>query len=344
MAPERVIDAPGLCGDFYCAPLAWSSSGVLAVALADGVHCEALSERTGTVNVLPDDEVANSVAWSGDYLVIGTRSGTVCALDQAGPVSAAWLEEHTDAVVAIACVDHGSWRQVATASADRTVCMIDTRMNVSYSKLTGSPGMAGGLAWSADGATLVIGGSRGEILGWESRRAGATHLVGRHSCPVKALALCPWSPNLVASGSGGGDGRISFWDACGDGTPARSPIDTGRQVTSLVWSPPGAGELLSAHGNCDAGARCAAISVWKCPGRASCEGSPLQFDLPIPGTAIVTQAVAGPDGTRVAAISATDGVIRVWPVWAVGHDRPPSRTGTPLDALANRMCNQFSLR
>ncbi len=56
----------------------------------------------------------------------------------------------------------------------------------------------------------------------------------RHGAAVKAIAFCPWRPELIASGGGSNDRMIHFHHT-ETGSRIRS-IYVGAQVTSLVWS------------------------------------------------------------------------------------------------------------
>lgn len=71
------------------------------------------------------------------------------------------------------------------------------------------------------------------------------HRFEDHMAAVKALAWCPFQSNLLASGGGGGDRCIKFWNthtgAC------LNSVDTGSQVCSLLWNK-NERELLSSHG------------------------------------------------------------------------------------------------
>jgi cell division cycle protein 20 (cofactor of APC complex) len=71
------------------------------------------------------------------------------------------------------------------------------------------------------------------------------HRLQDHLAAVKALAWCPFQSNLLASGGGGGDRCIKFWNthtgAC------LNSVDTGSQVCALLWNKKEK-ELLSSHG------------------------------------------------------------------------------------------------
>lgn len=55
-----------------------------------------------------------------------------------------------------------------------------------------------------------------------------------HQAAVKAIAYCPWSSSLLATGGGSKDRTIRFWHT-NSGTLLES-IPTKGQITSLIWS------------------------------------------------------------------------------------------------------------
>eukprot|EP00261_Vitis_vinifera_P028139 XP_010662198.1 PREDICTED: cell division cycle 20.2, cofactor of APC complex-like [Vitis vinifera] len=62
------------------------------------------------------------------------------------------------------------------------------------------------------------------------------HRLEDHTTAVKALTWCPFQRNLLASGGGGNDQCIKFWNT-----------HTGSQVCALLWNKKER-ELLSSHG------------------------------------------------------------------------------------------------
>lgn len=72
-----------------------------------------------------------------------------------------------------------------------------------------------------------------------------THTLS-HQAAVKPLAWCPWKAHLLATGGGSTDRTIRLWNTL-HGREAREPIDTGSQVSGLVWNSEYK-ELCSSHG------------------------------------------------------------------------------------------------
>jgi cell division cycle protein 20 (cofactor of APC complex) len=71
------------------------------------------------------------------------------------------------------------------------------------------------------------------------------HRFNDHLSAVKALAWCPFQSNLLASGGGGNDRCIKFWNTH-TGLCLNS-VDTEAQVCALIWNK-NEKELLSACG------------------------------------------------------------------------------------------------
>jgi cell division cycle protein 20 (cofactor of APC complex) len=111
-----------------------------------------------------------------------------------------------------------------------------------------------GLKWSGSGQQLASGGNDNLLHIWDVSMASSVQSAGRtqwlhrledHLAAVKALAWCPFQSNLLASGGGGSDRCIKFWNthtgAC------LNSVDTGSQVCALLWNKNDR-ELLSSHG------------------------------------------------------------------------------------------------
>ena len=108
-----------------------------------------------------------------------------------------------------------------------------------------------GLKWSASGQQLASGGNDNLLHIWDRSMVSShsarqwLHRLRGHTAAVKALAWSPFQCNLLASGGGGADCCINFWNthtgAC------LNSVDTGSQVCALLWNQ-NERELLSAHG------------------------------------------------------------------------------------------------
>jgi cell division cycle protein 20 (cofactor of APC complex) len=111
-----------------------------------------------------------------------------------------------------------------------------------------------GLRWSGSCQQLASGGNDNLVHIWDASMASSNPSLGHtrwlhrfndHLSAVKALAWCPFQSNLLASGGGGNDRCIKFWNTH-TGLCLNS-VDTGAQVCALIWNK-NEKELLSACG------------------------------------------------------------------------------------------------
>nr|GMD72392.1 cell division cycle 20.2, cofactor of APC complex-like [Ipomoea batatas] len=162
-----------------------------------------------------------------------------------------------------------------------------------------------GLKWSASGQQLASGGNDNLLHIWDRSTASSNsstkwlHRFEDHTAAVKALAWCPFQGNLLASGGGGGDRCIKFWNAH-TGACVNS-VDTGSQVCSLLWSK-NERELLSSHGFTQN-----QLTLWKYP-------SLVKMAELTGHTSRVLFMAQSPDGCTVAS-AAGDETLRFWNVF-----------------------------
>ncbi|KAB5592904.1 Cell division cycle 20,5, cofactor of APC complex [Ceratobasidium theobromae] len=271
--PERILDAPGLMDDFYLNLLAWSSGNILAIALGECVYLWAA--ETGQVTLLstgPCDPVTQQpithvtgLDWSLDaaYLGISYANGAIELWDID---SGTKLRSMIGRQGQVACL---AWNQhvLASGCVDGAIWMHDTRVAAhKISELIGHTSEICGLKWQPANSNgsgggmlglLASGGNDNVVNAWDSRvgssnasttanaRAQPKWTKRNHTAAVKALAWCPWQPNLLATGGGTGDAMIHFWSST-SGARINS-LSTPGQVTSIVWSQHSK-EILSTHG------------------------------------------------------------------------------------------------
>uniref|UniRef100_A0A7N2R7P5 Anaphase-promoting complex subunit 4 WD40 domain-containing protein n=1 Tax=Quercus lobata TaxID=97700 RepID=A0A7N2R7P5_QUELO len=87
---------------------------------------------------------------------------------------------------------------------------------------------------------LASGGNDNRLFIWDRSMASSNaatqwlHRLEEHTSAVKALAWCPFQSNLLASGGGGDDRCIKFWNthtgAC------LNFVDTGSQSPDVFWN------------------------------------------------------------------------------------------------------------
>ncbi|KAG8746256.1 ubiquitin-protein transferase activating protein [Ceratobasidium sp. 414] len=228
------------------------------------------------------------------------------------------------------------WRDdgemLATGGDDNIVCVWDVRM-------PRRPVLASGPE------------NRGERNGNSSMPVGQTPMwrKRRHTGAVKALAWCPWAPNILASGGGKQDGTACFWNV--QTGALKETLALGSQITSIAFSPV-CREFVTTHGF-----RCTATSPQVVPPSNPAPSAPPRFqtydphppsdnDLPTPtlqetANSIVTHAYPSlarvahvpnlhgmrishaslsPDGSRLMTGGTFEALV-MWSVWgAVGKE------------------------
>jgi len=142
---------------------------------------------------------------------------------------------------------------------------------------------------------------------------------------VKALAWCPWQKNLLATGSGTADRKIRFLNTLTG--QVINEIDTGSQVSGLVWSREEK-ELVSSHGFSKN-----ELCVWQYPTMAKIA------ELTGHSSRVLHMALSA-DGSTVCSAGA-DESLRFWRVWdAVDKRRRSAVAATkaePARGLALRL-------
>ena len=91
-----------------------------------------------------------------------------------------------------------------------------------------------GLAWSPDGRILASGGNDNILNLWQAvsgecfGSCSVSHVLSQHQAAVKALAWCPWQPNILASGGGTAHRTVGIWNASNGAL--LNTVDTKSQV------------------------------------------------------------------------------------------------------------------
>ncbi|KAL5498051.1 SLP1 [Sanghuangporus vaninii] len=256
--PERVLDAPGMVDDFYLNLISWSSLNVVAVALGESTYT--WRAETGAVSHLtdvPEETYVSSVDFSADggFLAIGTGTGMIELWDVEAGTRLRNMSGHLTQIPSLAWNGH----IVSSGCGDGIIWHHDVRVpRHKVMEFVGHHGEVCGLKWRSDGEFLASGGNDNVVNIWDWRLPAS--LTGNqqpetkkqakiskrsHTAAVKALAWCPWQPNLLASGGGTHDAMIHIWN-CNTGGRIHS-LQTPSQITSLHFAP-NKKEILSTHG------------------------------------------------------------------------------------------------
>uniref|UniRef100_A0A182NEQ3 CDC20/Fizzy WD40 domain-containing protein n=1 Tax=Anopheles dirus TaxID=7168 RepID=A0A182NEQ3_9DIPT len=305
-APERILDAPEIMNDYYLNLMDWSTDNVIAVALGSSVYL--WNAATGTIEMLFENEGndhACSLSWihEGHILAVGTNAGTVELWDCENIKRLRVMNGHSARVGVLA------WNSyvLCSGSRDGTIVNHDVRTRQhNIGVLEGHTQEVCGLKWSPDGKYLASGGNDNLVHVWSAAN-GSPHAAGeplhvfnQHQAAIRALAWCPWQPNVLASGGGTADRTIKFWNVANG--QLMNSVDTKSQVCGLLFSKTYK-ELISAHGYVNN-----QLSIWKYPSMTK------QSDL-MGHTGRVLQIAMSPDGSTVMSAGA-DETLRLWNCFA----------------------------
>ncbi|KAF8671746.1 hypothetical protein HU200_049867 [Digitaria exilis] len=307
---ERTLDAPELVDDYYLNLLDWGSNNVLSIALGDTVYLwDASSGSTSElVSVDEDSGPISSVSWAPDgrHIAVGLNSSDVQLWDTSSNRLLRTLRGVHEARVGSLAWNNSI---LTTGSMDGKIVNNDVRIrNHVVQTYKGHSQEVCGLKWSGSGQQLASGGNDNLLHIWDVSMASSMPSAGRnqwlhrlddHTAAVKALAWCPFQSNLLATGGGGSDRCIKFWNthtgAC------LNSVDTGSQVCSLLWNK-NERELLSSHGFTQN-----QLTLWKYP-------SMVKMAELTGHTSRVLFMAQSPDGCTVAS-AAADETLRFWNVF-----------------------------
>ncbi|CAO2045382.1 unnamed protein product [Urochloa humidicola] len=307
---ERTLDAPELVDDYYLNLLDWGSNNVLSIALGDTVYLwDASSGSTSElVTVDEDSGPITSVSWAPDgrHIAVGLNSSDVQLWDTSSNRLLRTLRGVHEARVGSLAWNNSI---LTTGGMDGKIVNNDVRIrNHVVQTYEGHSQEVCGLKWSGSGQQLASGGNDNLLHIWDVSMASSMpsaggnqwlHRLDDHTAAVKALAWCPFQSNLLATGGGGSDRCIKFWNthtgAC------LNSVDTGSQVCALLWNK-NERELLSSHGFTQN-----QLTLWKYP-------SMVKMAELTGHTSRVLHMAQSPDGCTVAS-AAADETLRFWNVF-----------------------------
>lgn len=278
-----------------------------------------------------EEDYISCVAWAaeGSYLAVGDSCASIDLWDVQSSKLMRSMRGHTDRISSL------KWNNHVLASGSRLghLHLHDVRIaEHKIATLEGHSQEICGMAWSPESNChiLATGANDNLIHIWDDRNVSApVHTFSDHQAAIKAVAFCPWQPRTLATGGGSLDRHIRIWNtATGN---LLNAVDTGSQVSSIVWSSEEYKELASGHGYSHN-----QVTIWKYPSMAKV--ADLQGH-----TSRVLDLLKSPDGTKIAS-AAGDETIRMWKVWPLQDKKSSSGTTAKKAKQPVSLFNQQRIR
>ncbi|KAL7747698.1 WD repeat-containing protein slp1 [Sorochytrium milnesiophthora] len=244
--PEKILDAPGIVGDFYMDILSWSADGSLAVGLQH--------------QVVPSwDYALSAVAFSAlparPDLLAGFDDGSLVQVDVGQKKVVATTSFHGGQRVS-AVTTYGS-DLIVSGDSGGCIALWDVRQfgpSKRPAHCLPEHTHGGDIICTAkssfDGLYLATGGNNNTFAVWDVRNLGAQPVFSKsgidgHQSAVRAIAWSPWQRNLLVTAGGSNDGFIKMWDAYS--ALKLGQRSTGSQITNVIVAPHHR-ELITSHG------------------------------------------------------------------------------------------------
>ncbi|KAF8064303.1 WD40-repeat-containing domain protein [Lyophyllum atratum] len=346
--PTLTLDGPGISKDPFASPISWSQKNLIAVACGTDVFYQNLLSRAVYRMCKLDADTPGelrTITWAGpgreSTLALGTSTGIVQVWDVGegtggGSFLRMWRETHFTGIGGM------DWNGdlLAVGSHDGTLSLFDVRSKKEAKRVTVHKGRVHAVKWNTGGSMMASSDGSGMVYIWDMRAGkelleeGTQGSKMRHRGPVKALAWCPWKPDLLATGSFHPEGKIRIWSSSSPSAVPK-PIETislNTTVMSLQWSPH-CKELLSTHGS--------SFEPALAPGRGSTSIAPPRTQLLPLANAIavheypsgkrlltltsahfgpVTHSCLGPNGEDLFTVCPREETIKKWHVWSKRAD------------------------
>lgn len=266
--PFKVLDAPGLRNDFYSNLVCWANqSDTIAAGLGSLVYC--WSEKTGTVPLQAfGTEIISALSYSSDdFLAVATKDAKLFIYkNKSIQVIATYTMKHRSSICSLKWIPNSRYFFVGNEVGEVTLLELIQKEEVKKIPQKGKSKKDSkatredpkvifityiikrkvsfkcdqqqicGMDINTTGNQIAIGANNNSSSIWDisdlTKPKKLFHL--KHEAAVKAVAFCPWVPNLLATGGGSRDKNIRFWHST-SGTLI-SQHKTNGQITAVVWS------------------------------------------------------------------------------------------------------------
>lgn len=319
--PFKVLDAPGLRNDYYSNLVCWAHhSDHIAAGLGSLVYI--WSEKDGTIPLKPiGAQIVSALSYSSeDYLAVGTKDSRIFIYRPTSVNVFTHIDLRTNtSICSIKWVPNTHYFFIGNDVGELSLIelVVKSERNTNPPKLIGflqlkvtlkcAQQQICGIDVNPVCKHLAVGANNNCSSIWDISNIELPVLLYslKHDAAVKAVAFCPWVPNLLATGGGTRDKHIRFWHIT-SGTLI-SKHKTSGQVTAIVWSR-SKKEILVTFGFGDTGERNNILAVYAYP---SLE---LRIKVNAPADLRILSADISNDWKSVCA-SISDQSVRIYNIW-----------------------------
>jgi meiosis-specific APC/C activator protein AMA1 len=279
--PFKVLDAPGLRNDYYSNLVCWANkSDLIAAGLGSLVY--SWNEKNGTIPLEAfGTDVISALSYSSeDFLAVGTKESNIYVYGPYSTSIIANIEAKTNSsICSIKWIPKSNYFFIGNEIGDVSLYKLSETKTKQDSQSKGAKILYTlklkitfkcdqqqicGIDVNAQSKQLAIGANNNNGSIWDIsdllKPKKMFHL--KHDAAVKAVAFCPWMPNLLATGGGSRDKNIRFWHSK-SGTLI-SEHKTKGQITAVVWSK-SKKELLATFGFGDSISKNEILAVYSYP-------------------------------------------------------------------------------
>ncbi|AJS27500.1 Ama1p [Saccharomyces cerevisiae YJM1388] len=272
--PYRVLDAPCLRNDFYSNLISWSrTTNNVLVGLGCSVYIWSEKEGAVSIldhqYLSEKRDLVTCVSFCpyNTYFIVGTKFGRILLYDQKEFFHSNNTNKkepvfvfQTESFKGICCLEWfkpGEICKFYVGEENGNVSLFEIKSlhfpikNWSKRQKLEDENLIGlklhstyqaqaqqvcGISLNEHANLLAVGGNDNSCSLWDISDLDKPikKFVLPHKAAVKAIAFCPWSKSLLATGGGSKDRCIKFWHTS-TGT-LLDEIYTSGQVTSLIWS------------------------------------------------------------------------------------------------------------
>ncbi|KAK6463071.1 WD40-repeat-containing domain protein [Scheffersomyces coipomensis] len=311
-----ILQAPGLRNDFYSNLVSWSKkTNKIAVGLGVNSYLWGIDNHVEQIHLDALSLVTAVSCSRDDYIVIANSRGMISLIEQPKNIVLAVYTLQNKCVFCFEWFSKSNRFIAGNEVGEVHIFEIvygQTRYElVEVACFKSHQQQICGLALSMDNTRLAVGANDNSCSLWDIKNLETISLmfVLPHNAAVKAIAFCPWTNSLLATGGGSKDRKIRFWHTS-SGTKLNE-IPTHGQVTSLIWSR--YKKEIAATFGFGADSTSSLLCVYSYPSM-----KPLVEVPSVPNLRILSSS-SSPDWSSVC-VAANDSTVRIYKLWEKTHD------------------------